>query len=195
MDELSSLKIICKRQRFIWSPVQTKPEASSLRSMLQCQTSCMLLDAWLLTLCGVQRHHSQTLRFHILFVVDRINYENFLIEFEASIRVILHVIQQTCALLQTFLNYYCTQQGFPGTSQSYSSHLFDCPGNIGGWSFLLLCQSCHFLVWVIFKGLFDDFFDLCLPNWEWSSRESEAFKRCYSVFLKFARNKVNISIF
>ena len=44
------------------SPVQTKPKASSPRSMLRRQTFWYRLGAWLLILCGVQRHHSQTLR-------------------------------------------------------------------------------------------------------------------------------------
>ena len=44
----------------------------------------------------------------ILFVEDRINSESFLFgKYEDSISVILHVMQQACALLQTFLNHCC----------------------------------------------------------------------------------------
>ena len=62
MEELLSLKRLSKRQRLACSLVETKPEASSSRLMLRRQASCLRLDDWLLTLCGVQRHHTQTLR-------------------------------------------------------------------------------------------------------------------------------------
>ena len=42
--------------------IQTKPEASSPRSMLPRQASRVRLDTRLKTLCCVQRHHSQMLR-------------------------------------------------------------------------------------------------------------------------------------
>ena len=36
----------------------------------------------------------------------------------------------------------------------------------GDWNFLLMCQSCHFLVWVVFEFRFDDFLANNLrPSW------------------------------
>ena len=85
------------------------------------------------------------------------------------------------------------------------------PRSNWNWNFLLLCQSCHFLTWVVSKAFF-------MPSWLMtcrlsdrgrSYRDTEAFKCCstrwtiflltfscfqVSVFLKPARNKVVISI-
>ena len=90
MEALSSTKILCKRQRLAGSPVQMKSDASSRRSMLRRQASRLRLDAWLLTLCGVQRHHSQTLRPDHSVCWRQANDESFLIgKYQDSIPVIL----------------------------------------------------------------------------------------------------------
>ena len=62
IEELSAPKLLLKRHRLACSPVHTKLEPTSPRSMLRLQASWVTLDAWLLTLCGTQRYHSQTLR-------------------------------------------------------------------------------------------------------------------------------------
>ena len=55
-------ELLWKRHILACSLVQTKPEASSPRSMLRRLASCLRLDAWLLTLCGVEWYHSQALQ-------------------------------------------------------------------------------------------------------------------------------------
>ena len=181
MDELWSPKPLCKRQRLACSPVQTKPDASSLRSMLRRQASRLRPDAWLLTLCSVQRHHSQTLWVDILSIKDCISGKTVLIEKkEDLISVILQVIQQSGAPLQTLLNHCWTQQEFPGTSQISSTHLSCHAGHSGDWNFLLLWQSCPFLAWVVFEV----FYIYCwlitrgLSDRRRTFRHSEVFKRC-----------------
>ena len=62
MEELSPLTLLYKRHRLACCPVQTKPQASSLRSMLRRQASWLRLDGCLLTLHTRHRHHSQTLQ-------------------------------------------------------------------------------------------------------------------------------------
>ena len=81
MKELSYPKHFCNRQRLSYSPVQIKARASSPRSMLRRQAPGLALNAWLSTVSGVQKHHSQMLRYDpiILLIESRINDESFLI--------------------------------------------------------------------------------------------------------------------
>ena len=94
------------------SLVQNKPEESSPQLSLWRQSSWLRLDAWLLTLCSVQRHHFQTLRSDnsVCWRHDQ-RWSFFIRIYEDSI---LQVIQQTSAPLQTLLNHCCTQHEFPG---------------------------------------------------------------------------------
>ena len=111
MEEPLPPNPLCKQQRLASSPVQTKPDASSLNSMLRCQALRLTLDARFLTFCCVQRHYSQTLRLHhsVYWPVRIFSSKKK----EDSIPRILQVIQQTGAPLQTLLNIFSTFQGFP----------------------------------------------------------------------------------
>ena len=182
MEKLSSPRLLCKLQRLTCSPVQNKPQASSLRSMLRRQASWLRLDAWLLILCCVQTHHSQTLLpDHTVCLRQDQTVKVFSSEKnDDSIPVILQVIQQTGAPLQALLNPCCTQQDFPETSQTFSSRSFYYPGHSEDWNFLLLSQSCYFLARVFSKAFLVTFWLMAwnLPARGRALNDSEAFNRC-----------------
>ena len=156
MDKLSSPNSLCKRKRLACSPVQAKPEEFSPCSMLWRQASWLIPDTLLLILrCSETSFPIVTTRFFRLLKTVLTVKVFFSEKNEDSIPVILQVIQQTVAILKTVLNHYGTQQGFPETSQTFSSYLFDHLGQTGNWNFLLRCQSCHFLAQFVFEGVFD----------------------------------------
>ena len=125
--------------------------------------------------------------------------------------VIFQVIQQTAAPLLTLLNYCCSEQGFPGTSQAFSSHFFTILDRVETKIFFFCASLVNFG-----RRSFSNAFlkTSLLITWSLSDRErsfkdSEAFKHCsawwtvilltcicfeISLFLKPSRNKVDVSI-
>ena len=102
MEELSSSKLLCKRQasQFSLSSVQTK---LTLRLTLRRQVSWLGLDACLLTLCGVQWLHSQMLQSDVSVLKRESSVTIFSIgKNKYSIPVILQAIQQTGAFSRRF---------------------------------------------------------------------------------------------
>ena len=80
MEELSFYILLLKRQGFPYSPVQTKLEPSSPRSMLRRHTSIMTEARCLVVDTEVFRDIiSKRCNLIILFVDDKINGESFLI--------------------------------------------------------------------------------------------------------------------
>ena len=112
--------------------------------------------AWLLTQHIQTSFANVTTRSIILFVEDMINGENFLIEKnEDFIPVNFQVIRQTGVPLQALLNNCCINRAFLERQTVFinlSNHL----GHSGDKNFLFLCQSCHFLAWVVVEGFFAD---------------------------------------
>ena len=150
MEELSSPKFLHIRQSYGY---RVAPFKSNRRHLLPVQCYDVKHHDWGWML---NWWHSAVFRdiIHkcydtiILFVKGRNNGKSFLIKkIEDSIHVILQTTQQTV------LKYCCTQQKFPATFQTFSSHLFEHPGYSGDWN-VLMYQSCCFLAWVVIECLF-----------------------------------------
>ena len=207
MEELSSPKLFCKRQRLACS--SSKPNRRHLRSVRWYNAKHHDWD-WMLIIVTTPRYSGKSVPSVTIWsfcsLKRGLTVKVFLSEFNKnSIPVILQVIQQRAASLQTLLGHFCTQETF-------SFYLSDQLGHSVDWNFVLLYQSCHFRAWVVFEVFL-------MASWlttrglpdRWQSfRNSEAFKRCsilwivvlllmfnffeISVFLRLGRNKFDISI-
>ena len=135
----------------------------------------------------------------ILLVKDRINGERFLCgKNEDLIPVIIQVIQQTGAPIQTLLNHCCTPKGFPEMSQTFSSS-FRPSWTQWRLNFFLFCASFVILWYDRIRMPFDGF---QVPLMRSSDREqflrdSEAFKHSSTrwTVIQLTFSIVELSVF
>ena len=106
------------RLKLACSLVETKQVAASPRSMLRSQTPWLRLDAWFLTLWGLERYYYHiSIPDHSVYWRQDKRGKFSHRKKDDSISVILHVIQQTISVilyvaLQMLLDHCSTQQGF-----------------------------------------------------------------------------------
>ena len=154
MEELSYPKLSSKRQRLAYGTFQTKPEASSLRSMLRCHDTKHHDWGWMLGCWHSAVFRNIVLKRYdpiFLFVEDKSNGESVLIK---KIQAF-----DSCDSLGHSTSGCSSREAFEPMlifpCQIFSLSFW--PFWTGNWKFLLLCQSCHFLAWVVFEGLVDGF--------------------------------------
>ena len=162
--------------------------------MLRREASWLRLDAWLLTHCCVQRHHSQTLTIRSFWflktglTVKVFSSEKWGFDFRESSGH-AHVLLSRCV----WINIAARNRSFLERVPSFFSfHLFHRHEHRGDRNLLPLCQSYQFLTWAFFKAFL-------MASWhitrgvldrERSFSYSEAFKSCSTrwtvIFLTFS---------
>ena len=155
MEEIFSANLLCKWQGLTCNPVQTRTEASSSPLILRRQASWgWILGGWHFAVLETSTSRSYGVR--------------LLIKTESTVKV-SHRKKRGFGFrdssghstnrrsLQTLLSHCWAQQGFPGTSLTLSSNIFNHSKLSELWDFFPLCQSCHFLAWIVFEVLFDGF--------------------------------------
>ena len=151
--------------------------------MLRCQASWLELNAWLLALCNIQRHHSQTLRpDHSVCWRQDPHWKLSHRKYEDSISWFFRPFYKP---VLTILKQCCVQHWLPGISQTFPPIILTILDIVEETDVFCLCHS-FFIFWhgpsskAFWYFLAYNLRGKGLPDQRPFFRYSETFQRCFT---------------